>query len=278
MKLWHMYDCTDYAVNLFNCPTVAYSGEIDKQKQAADMMAKALEAEGITLTHLIGPKTAYAYHKETKQEINERIDRIAARGRNVVPTKVRFTTWTLRYNECLWVRVDGMNAHWERARVDAELVGDGVKVKTENVRGLTLSMRAGECPFDNTHKPKVVLDGQEVECAPALSDRSWTAHFRKADRWAAVGSPTEEGLHKIHGLQGPIDDAFMDSFLIVKPSGTPLNKEVGAWEEAEMNHAIAHWRNQFRGEPRVKTDDEITDANSPLTIWSFGATQRAIGF
>src|ERR1043165_4639413 len=41
-KLWHWYDSTDYALNLFNCPTVAYSGEIDKQKQAADLMAKAL--------------------------------------------------------------------------------------------------------------------------------------------------------------------------------------------------------------------------------------------
>ncbi len=39
-KLWHLYDCTDYAVNLFNCPTVAYSGENDRQKQAADMMAE----------------------------------------------------------------------------------------------------------------------------------------------------------------------------------------------------------------------------------------------
>ena len=43
-KLWHLYDCTDYAVNLFNCPTVAYSGEIDSQKQAADIMGKALAA------------------------------------------------------------------------------------------------------------------------------------------------------------------------------------------------------------------------------------------
>ena len=39
-KLWHLYDCTDYALNLFNCPTVAYSGEVDRQKQAADMMAR----------------------------------------------------------------------------------------------------------------------------------------------------------------------------------------------------------------------------------------------
>src|SRR5262249_34830783 len=40
-KLWHWYDSTDYAGNLFNLPTVAYSGEIDAQKQAADMMVKA---------------------------------------------------------------------------------------------------------------------------------------------------------------------------------------------------------------------------------------------
>jgi predicted peptidase len=41
-KLWHWYDCTDYAVNLAQCPTIAYSGEIDSQKQAADVMADAL--------------------------------------------------------------------------------------------------------------------------------------------------------------------------------------------------------------------------------------------
>src|SRR6185369_9736318 len=56
-KLWHLYDSTDYAVNLFNLPTVAYSGELDSQKQAADMMAKAVAAEGMELTHVIGPQT-----------------------------------------------------------------------------------------------------------------------------------------------------------------------------------------------------------------------------
>ncbi len=65
-KLWHMYDCTDYAVNLFNLPTVAYSGEIDSQKQAADMMAVALKKEGMELNHVIGPKTAHAYEPKAK--------------------------------------------------------------------------------------------------------------------------------------------------------------------------------------------------------------------
>src|SRR6266498_3601041 len=98
-KLWHWYDCTDYAVNLFNCPTVAYSGEIDSQKQAADVMAKALAAEGLELVHIIGPQTGHKYHPDAKAEINRRIDSIVARGRNPLPRKVRFTTWTLRYNQ-----------------------------------------------------------------------------------------------------------------------------------------------------------------------------------
>jgi hypothetical protein len=39
------------------CPTVAYSGEIDKQKQAADVMERALRGEQVDLMHIIGPQT-----------------------------------------------------------------------------------------------------------------------------------------------------------------------------------------------------------------------------
>src|SRR5260370_25284451 len=60
-KLWHLYDSKDYAGNLFNCGVVAYSGEIDGQKQAADLMAKAMAAEGLQLVHIIGPKTGHKY-------------------------------------------------------------------------------------------------------------------------------------------------------------------------------------------------------------------------
>ncbi len=86
-KLWHLYDCTDYAVNLFNCPTVAYSGEKDRQKQAADMMAKALEEEGIELVHIIGAKAGHQYTPEAKAEINRRIDQIVDVGRDPVPPR-----------------------------------------------------------------------------------------------------------------------------------------------------------------------------------------------
>ena len=280
-KLLHLYDCTDWAVNLYNCPTVAYSGEIDKQKQAADMMAKALAAEGLSLVHIIGPKTAHDYHPQAMQQINQKIDSLVAVGRDPAPKRVRFTTWTLRYNQMLWVRVDGLDRHWERARVDAEITGAStVEAKTQNVSALSFGMAAGHCPLDNTTKPKVMLNGQPVDAAPVLSDRSWVAHFRKnGEHWAAVGQVDETTLRKRHGLQGPVDDAFMDSFLMVRPTGTPFNDKVGAWASAEMKRAIDHWRRQFRGDARVKDDSAVTDADIAahnLVLWGDPSSNKLL--
>lgn len=272
-KLWHWYDCTDYAANLFNCPTVAYSGEIDKQKQAADMMANALKAEGIDLTHIIGPQTAHKYHPDSKTEINRRIDSVVEKGHDPVPRKVRFTTWTLRYNEMLWVTVDGMEEHWNRARVDAEIDerDNAVTATTKNVSALTFSMPAGLCPLDGTRPSKVVIDGQKLETPLVMSDRSCKASFRKQGRkWAVVSRVDVGGLRKSHGLQGPMDDAFMDSFLMVRPTGQPLNEKVGRWAVGEMAHAIDHWRRQFRGDAPVKDDLNVTDediAGNNLVLW-----------
>jgi hypothetical protein len=104
-----------------------------------------------------------------------------------------------------------------------------------------------------------------------LSDRFWVAHFRKVEgQWRAV-EPADDGtLRKRHGLQGPIDDAFLDSFLMVRPAGKPLNGKVGAWAAKEMAHAVEHWRKQFRGEARVKDDGAVTDADIAahnLVLW-----------
>lgn len=279
-KLWHLYDATDYARNLFNCPTVAYSGEIDKQKQAADIMAKALAAEGMELTHIIGPNTAHKYEPGAKAEIDRRIDAIVARGRNPVPNKVRFTTWTLRYNEMLWVKVDGLNEHWERADVDAEITGpSSVKVTTKNVSALTLSMPPGLSPLDVSKKPTVTLDGTEIEAPAVQSDRSWTSVFQKnGNKWKLVATD-DRTVRKRHGLQGPIDDAFMDSFLMVAPTGKPLNEKVGNWTEAEMILASNSWRSQFRGLPPMKEDAEISDsdiASHNLILWGDPQSNKLI--
>ena len=282
-KLWHLYDATDYAVNLFNCPVVAYSGEIDRQKQAADLMAKALGAEGMELVHIIGPQTAHKYHPQSKEEINHRIDSIVARGRNPVPEKIRFTTWTLRYNRMHWVIIDALEKHWERARVEAELdsAANAVRMTTKNIAALRVSFPPGLCPLDNTRSPYVQIDGSKLEAPRILSDRSWISSFTKnAGSWSvAATADTANVLQKRHGLQGPIDDAFMDSFIMVRPTGQPLHAKVGAWVEAELAHAIDHWRRQFRGDSQVKSDTEITEADISgrnLILWGDFASNKLL--
>src|SRR5262249_14393968 len=110
----------------------------------------------------------------------------------------------------------------------------------------------------------------EIDGPPVKSDKSWVAHLSKQDgKWKVV-EKSDNDLRKRHGLQGPIDDAFMDSFLIVKPTGKPLNEKVGKWAGDEMDRAIAQWRSQFRGEARVKDDKDVTEADIAahnLVLW-----------
>ncbi len=271
-KLFHLYDATDYAANLSGTPVVAYNGEIDGQKQAADMMEQAMASEGLRLTRIVGPKTGHSYHPDSKIEIDRILDAIAERGRDPYPRKVRFTTWTLAYNRMKWVTIDALGQHWERARLNAEIEGEsGVKVETANVTAFTLEMGPGGCPLDAVRKPVVTIDGQKLTVIGPMSDRSWQVHFRKNNsQWTAVDSSVATGLHKAHGLQGPVDDAFLDSFIFVTPTGMPLGQETGKWVASEQQRAITEWRRHFRGDAQVRPDIAITDAEiagSNLVLW-----------
>src|SRR3989442_889029 len=49
-----------------------------------------------------------------------------------------------------------------------------------------------------------------------------------------------------------------------------MNSLVGEWVASEEKHAIDHWRKQFSGETRVKSDSEVTDediAAHNLVLW-----------
>jgi dienelactone hydrolase len=279
-KLYHMYDATDYAANFYNCPTVAYSGETDGQIQAARMMEKALTAEGMSLKHVIGPGTPHRYHPDSKVEINRILDALAEKGRDPYPRKIRFTTYTLAYNEMKWVTVDALDEHWERARFDAEIGNDStIQVKSSNVSAFTLKFGPAGFPFAADVKPTVVINGQRVAAGlgPA-TDGSWQASFhRLGEKWApGVVSASRQ---KRHGLQGPIDDAFMDSFIFVKPTGTPASSGIAKWVESEQAHAIREWRRQFRGDAQVRDDSTITDAeiaSSNLVLWGDPGSNRIL--
>jgi hypothetical protein len=266
-KLWNLYNATAYAGNLFNVPVVAYSGEIDRQKQAADIMARHMKEEGLTLRHVIGPKTEHRYHADSKIIIGNALDEIAARGRDPYPKRIRLVTYTLRYNRMKWAIIEALDKHWDAARFEAEVVQNGreIRVRTANVKAFRFATEPGSDLLDLATAPAVVIDGQKLTAAAGpLSDGSWSAVFRRDGKQWVSGEMS--GVRKKHGLQGPIDDAFMDSFLYVIPSG----EITSTWVRSELERAIREWRRVWRGEPRVKRDTEVTEADiasSNLILW-----------
>jgi hypothetical protein len=261
-KLWRLYNASDYAQNIFDVPTVAYSGEIDSQKQAADVMAREMKKVGLELTHIIGSKTAHAYEKNAKEEVSRRIDAIAEKGRDRYPKEIKFVTYTTRYNRCDWVEVAMLERHWEQAEVDGSYRDGNYDLKTKNIKSLTIHLAPGI-------NANIAIDGQRVKSNYGVTpDNQVFAVNKDEGKWTTIfGVPP---LAKRHGLQGPIDDAFMDSFVFVRPTGQCLNEKVCAWVDQEMKHGIEHWRKHFRGDAPIKNDKDVTEADaraSNLILW-----------
>ncbi|MEO5961056.1 MAG: prolyl oligopeptidase family serine peptidase, partial [Opitutaceae bacterium] len=259
--LWHMYDSVDYAINLFNQPMVAYAGTQDGQRQASEAMKTAMAAEGLELERVDGPNVGHTYEPGARLQLIARLDELATKGRNPSPLEIRFTTWMLRYNKSHWVIVDGMEKQWDRARANATVDGNAIALTTANVSALRLDWAAGLAPFAVGTKPSLTVDGTALKLPAVAANKSLAASLVKTNGQWRLGTLPARGLRKVSGLQGPIDDAFLDSFMIVRPTGTAFNETVGKWTAGEADRAIHDWRESFRGEARVKKDTEIADAD-----------------
>ncbi|MCA9052515.1 MAG: hypothetical protein KDA75_01700 [Planctomycetaceae bacterium] len=292
-KLWLWYDCPPWVANLLHCPTIAYSGEIDRQKQAADVMVDAFRKDTINeleLVHVIGPETAHKIHPDSLVEIESRLSAIDTISRIPLPRRVRFHTYTLGYNGAHWLRINGLDRHWERAEVDARMDEYGrITIYHTNVSDVTISFPPGslgdDSPLGDVISPLQVAfhtprpDQSEwppIEPVDDLrlrvkSDGSFECRFVKENnQWRLFEPQDDEGLHKRPGLQGPIDDALMNSFLFVTPSSLSRHDQVENWVQSELKRATAHWRQQMRGDVRMKSDTEITEediAAHNLILW-----------
>ncbi|MCH2369139.1 MAG: prolyl oligopeptidase family serine peptidase [Pirellulales bacterium] len=278
-KLWRWYDTDDNAINLAHVPLIAYSGEDDIQKQAADIMEIALAKEGISLVHIIGPKTGHRIHPDSQAIIEEKMYSLARIGNDKLPHIVNKITHSLKYNRQYWLTITGLKEHWEPARVKAEIKGNRVVIVASDVTGLKFDMSAGLAPFDMTEDISIEINNQVLTASKTKSDRSWSYEVHWDDGNWVAGPKPQNGLQKKHGLQGPIDDAFLSSFLMVTPTGKPINEAIGKWTASEQTHAIKHWRQHFRGHARIKKDIAVTEEdieNHNLILWGDFSSNKVI--
>jgi len=236
-----IYDAVDYAANAEMVPIVGYGGELDPQRQASVNIRDRLAADHIEppqILFLVGPATEHKWEPGALAESNKFIDAILAKPRKE-PDHIHFVTYTTAYHKCDWISIESLEKQYQRAEVDADRWGDEMRVFTRNVS--RIAIEGGK---------HVVIDGQSVELA------NFGILTKTADGWRRTG---KSGRFKKPGLQGPIDDAFKDAFLIVRPTGKPDNKASAEYINDTMAQFVKEWAKYMRGEPRIKDDRAVTD-------------------
>ena len=275
-RLWGLYDVPGYARNLFNFPVVAYSGEIDKQKQAADLMAEVFAAHDRELTHVIGPEMGHKYDDASKKKVLAFIRKAFEYGRESNPQEVHIQTQTLRHNRIQWIYITGLREHWKDSRVDAayESEAGAVEATTKNVSSLLLMHPNPSC-CGARGGFFLQIDDTSIKVPPNLFS---VPLLRKSDGTWIIGSPPDV-LRKRHGLQGPIDDAFLSRFLVVSPDRPSGNKLIDRWIAFELDHLEKRWRELFRGDLPIKKASQVNEsdiAGRHLVLWGTPANNSLI--
>ncbi len=263
--LWKVYDVPNYTRNFLNGPLLSYSGEKDKQKAAADLMARELAKVGHQLRHVIGEDTEHKYTQEAVDEIRLWLAESWKMGRHLPAEIIEWQTPTLRYGAFDWIRVTGLEKHWSDSRVSAnwESSGKTISLSLEGINALEI-VRETEHDLSGT---VLEIEGQTLKSKPPGFPVNSLSVVKTEGIWK-WGEPNSSS--KRPGLQGPIDDAFMDRFVVVPPEKTPREPKLARWIEFEMNHFQDRWRALMRGDAIWKTagevnSDDISDAN--LVLW-----------
>ena len=81
--------------------------------------------------------------------------------------------------------------------------------------------------------------------------------FEKSNQHWKLASGREKGIRKKHGLQGPIDDAFLEPFLVVRPTGTPWNAAANEQALRILQRFERQYRLAYRGHIRIQDDRDV---------------------
>ncbi|MCZ2344149.1 MAG: hypothetical protein LC104_20495 [Bacteroidales bacterium] len=251
-KCLHIYDAVDYAENAFNVPVVAYSGEKDAQKAAADNIENVLKSfsEPLRFTHLIAPGLEHRMPPEWQAKAEAEYKRMMA-----LPApkdrRVRFVTYTPRYGHAGWATIHALDKQYEKAVLDGTWDKSGMQIRTSNIRALGITTDAVEMGGIAS----LTVDGQSVSVPKVGSSSNAKPFILMKDtkgKWHA-SPPGERSEHLLKWsdtqgqLQGPIDDAFGAEFRVLGPSRAGQSPTTDASIAASLSRFGKEWDKWMRG-------------------------------
>ncbi len=275
LRIWE--NTPEWALNAFNIPIAGHDGDSDTQVasipppppgtstrgqlessiRVREQLAKegfpsegepnSMIAKGTPAIFLISEKTGHSVSPPVRKRLDEFLKEWGDKGQTS-PDHIRFLTYTTRYNKSHWASLDALEQHYERAEIDAQRNGKQYQITTKNIARLTLR--------ETNNAAQIRIDGQElkVKAAPAIT-------LEKAGSSWRVAAGKWKGLHKTHALQGPIDDAFLDPYLLVRPTGTPWNQAAHQQSLRILARFDRIYARNYRAHPRIKDDKDVTAAD-----------------
>jgi len=242
-----------FAENLINLPSWPIHGDKDNVVPCGHSrsMADELRKAGAPVNYVEVPG---AGHGVPGDKIAEMLSWLKQQRRNPWPRRVVFKTAWRRHPGAYWVRIHRFERPFAFARIEAEAADKtSVQVKADNVEEFSLHIAP---PLFEADRPvRVRVDGRE-EFNGAVPADGWLRLRKQGARWTPSKEP--EGLHKTPELEGPVEHAFMSSFVIV--FGTSGDDERAKRVAADEARLLAdHWNRWARGRCRLKADRDVKD-------------------
>jgi hypothetical protein len=254
--LWQWYDVPSCTQNLFNLPVIAYSGEKDRQKQAADVMEAEFKKYGRKMNHIIGPNMGHEYDDNSVRMIREQLRAITQSPNQ--PAEHRYIQSPLvSYASAKGISIGKQLKKWMPMELDAELnaTQTAVKLSSKNADALRIDYQhLFNTPASVNVKVKLSLGDTPFEAKSPIE-----VFHLDGSKWSqdsSEGGP--QTASNVDRYEGSIDVAFCTPFLFVMPSGKSQDSKVQQWIKRESAYQIDRWRRTFRGDVPIVKDLDIT--------------------
>lgn len=263
-RILTLYDAQASSANACMVPVVAYSGGDDPQIDAARRIEQALKGwtgnPPLRFAHIVAPGLGHKMPPEWEAKVGEALAPHVAAGRRE-PDHIRFLTHSVRHGKCYWVEVLGLENHYAPSTIEAkrnDAAGEGLVVSTKGITALRLSL-GGAKPGPVV---KLTINGQLVEASVRGDSKgSGMVELAKSGETWSDGIAARKfiaSMRKKPGLQGPIDDAFMERFICVIGTGKPRNPIAHDLAMSRLQSFRDQWRTYLHGEVIVRKDTELS--------------------
>lgn len=259
-EMLRIYDAVGYAMNLSDVPFITYGGEEDPQLLASQLMQEEAKLAEAPLEMIIGPKMGHKFDPESEKTFQAFLAKHNQTGRPLPGerTRLRFATWTLKYNQCDWLTIEEQTEPYEKSTVESDMDGETLRLETLNVSALSVDRGiANQISIDKSEPIDLNAagDGRLPDVVFVLDEGGWEA----LDYDDSIDFQANAGLRKRHNLQGPIDDAFMERFVCVRATGAAWSTPLQKWSDSVLARHEREFDKWMRARPVVVDDKDLSD-------------------